>query len=108
MPRRPVSATSSRVCSAVLPIATHGLVDAVLESPQPPRAASEDGECLSDLRKLQVLAPHRGSGRVRTTGSPTQRLALERRPVAVLREDRMLGGRSGDRDDDVATHGHII
>jgi len=77
-----------------------GLVDAVLESPDPPGAAPQDRERFRGLGDLEVGAPDRGARRVAPRGHRLERLAFDDRAVAVLGEERPPAPRLGAEGDE--------
>ncbi len=73
-------------------------VDAVLEAPDPPGTAAEDGQRLGDLGNLEVRAPHGVPGGGAPGRHRVERLALGGRAVAVLGEEGPAVARLGAQD----------
>ena len=69
-----------------------GLVDAVLEAPQPPRTAAQHREGLPCLRDLHVLAPHGRPGLVRPAA--TSHNGWHSRPGRSLFFAKIVRGRA--------------
>src|SRR5439155_21505993 len=80
------------------------LVDTVLETPEPVRLRADERGGLGDVGDLEILTAHPAVA-ISSARLPDDALALARRSVAVLREQRRAGPRRGrERHERIAAH----